>query len=115
MNTISRKDFFKQVGAIGTAAAGLAVFVSACGGGGDSTPATAPDPCNDLSNLTETDLVMRRNVNYITQTEIPEQRCDNCQLFKQPEAGSSCGGCLLFKGPVTNAGWCSSWIEKPSV
>lgn len=113
-DTINRKDFLKQFGLMGVAAVGATTLITACGGSEQeaAAPAASVDPCNDLTGLTENDLQMRANVNYVTETEIPEERCDNCQLYTQPNGG--CGGCLLFAGPVTAAGWCSSWVIKQS-
>lgn len=110
-SSINRKDFLKRFGLMGVAAVGASSLITACGGGSDSAaPATSSvDPCTDITGLSESDLQMRANVNYIEVTEIPEQRCDNCQLYTQPTNGG-CGGCLLFAGPVTAAGWCSSWV-----
>ncbi|KPP95250.1 MAG: high potential FeS protein [Bacteroidetes bacterium HLUCCA01] len=116
-NALNRKEFLKKFSLMGVAAVGASTLITACGGGGEQTEtaqapaASAADPCTDVSGLTENDLQMRANVNYVEQTEIPEQRCDNCQLYKQPENGG-CGGCLLFAGPVTAAGWCSSWVPN---
>lgn len=115
-NSINRKQFLKQFGLVGVAAVGASTILSACGGGSEESAAgqaaaTAPvDPCKDTAGLSEQDLAMRNNIGYIEKTEIPEQRCDNCQLYKQPENG--CGGCLLFNGPVTADGWCNSWVTN---
>lgn len=111
--SLNRKDFLKQFGLMGVAVVGATTLITACGGGETPAPAEVPaaaavDPCTDTTGLTETDLTLRRNLNYIEETTIAEQRCDNCQLYKAPENG--CGGCLLFAGPVTAAGWCSSWV-----
>jgi hypothetical protein len=110
--SLNRKDFIKQVGAIGLTFVGASTLLQACGSDGEQAQSVAPDPCKSTSGLTDADLAMRKNLNYIEQTEIPDQRCDNCQLYKDPEAGAACGGCLLFAGPVTAAGWCSSWVIK---
>lgn len=109
-NTVSRKDFFKQFGLIGITAVGAGALLTACGGGG-SEKATV-DPCNDLTGLTQGDLDMRNNLEYVTASTVEGQNCANCQLLKAPEGGSSCSGCLLFKGPVTQEGWCKSWVVK---
>lgn len=93
---------------MGIAVAGASTILSACGGGSETTP----DPCKDVSGLTEQDKALRSNFNYVEKTENPAQRCDNCQLYKLPENGSTCGGCMLFNGPVTAEGWCSSWVLK---
>ena len=108
-NSIDRKQFLKQFGLVGVAAVGASTLLSACGGGSESEPAAAVDPCKDTSGLTEQDLAMRNNLGYVEESEIADQHCTNCQLFKKPENGG-CGGCLLFNGPVTDQGWCNSWV-----
>jgi hypothetical protein len=115
MDSLNRKDFLKKFGLMGVAAVGATTLITACGGGEQQpapapAPAAAAEPCNDLSGLTEQDLQLRANVEYVTETAIPEQRCDNCQLYTAPNGG--CGGCLLFAGPVTAAGWCTAWVVK---
>lgn len=49
---------------------------------------------------------------YVHTSEIPDQLCNNCQLYtgKDDEAW---GPCAIFPGQVVNAqGWCKSWIKK---
>ena len=106
-NSINRKDFFKKMSVAGLGAVGVTSLISACGG-----ETAKADPCNDLTGLSEADLTMRNNLGYITKTEKPAERCDNCQLYTVPAENSTCGGCLLFKGPVTADGWCNSWVIK---
>jgi hypothetical protein len=117
MSSINRKDFLKQFGLVGVSAIGASTLLAACGGGGESasaeqqSTAASVDPCRDTSSLTQADKDLRANFGYIEETEIAEQNCSNCQLYKQPENGG-CGGCLLFNGPVTANGWCKSWVTN---
>lgn len=116
MSSINRKDFLKQFGLVGVSAIGASTLLAACGGGGESPSSeqastTSVDPCSDTSSLSQADKDLRANLGYVDSTEIAEQRCDNCQLYKQPENGG-CGGCLLFNGPVTADGWCKSWVTN---
>jgi len=117
MSSLNRKEFLKQFGLVGVTAIGASTLLAACGGGGESASsdqqaAAAPvDPCRDTSSLSQADKDLRANLGYVEDTEIAEQRCDNCQLYKQPENGG-CGGCLLFNGPVTANGWCKSWVTN---
>ena len=110
-NSIDRKQFLKQFGLVGVAAVGASTLLSACGGGSESESAAAVDPCKDTSGLTEQDLAMRNNLGYVDKSETPDQFCSNCQLLKKPENGG-CSGCLLFNGPVTDEGWCNSWVTN---
>lgn len=117
MSSLNRKEFLKQFGLVGVSAIGASTLLAACGGGGESASsdqqaaATPADPCRDTSSLTQADKDLRTNLGYVEDTENAEQRCDNCQLYKQPENGG-CGGCLLFNGPVTSNGWCKSWVTN---
>jgi hypothetical protein len=108
---MDRKDFFKQFGLMGAAAVGAGALLTACGGG----ESAAVDPCTDLSGLAQGDLDMRNNLGYVAKSTTEGQNCTNCQLLKAAEAGSSCNGCLLFKGPVTAEGWCKNWVAKATV
>lgn len=120
MSDLSRKDFLKKLGLAGVAGVGATSFLTACGGGsseeGDSSSAsesTGAAPCNDTSGLTDADINLREETfKYVNETPYPEKRCDNCQLYIEPEAGSQCGGCSLFKGPVAPGGYCNSWAKK---
>ena len=57
---------------------------------------------------------MRGALQYIDVTELPDKRCDNCQLYIEPEGTSACGACKILKGPVTAGGHCTSWAAKPA-
>jgi hypothetical protein len=118
-NKITRKSFLRNISVLGATAFGASTLITACGGSESETErapetTTAPaDPCGDTSGLSESDLNMRRNLQYVHETPIPEQRCDNCQLWIEPENGE-CGGCALFRGPVNPNGWCNSWVPMQS-
>jgi hypothetical protein len=120
---LSRKSFLKNISVIGATAFGASALITACGGSEQETqPATdtdtspdaagtQADPCADTSNLSEADLNMRRNLQYVHETPEPDEYCSNCQLWIEPENGE-CGGCTLFRGPVNPNGWCISWVEQ---
>ncbi len=98
---ISRKDFLKRVTVVGSALSAAVIAVQGCGG--------APsDPCKG----SQVDVQMRTNLKYVDASADPAKMCSNCQLYKQPEAGSACGGCQLFGGTVTKNGYCMSWAQK---
>ncbi len=73
------------------------------------TKETGPDPCNNLSALSEKDLDARKKLGYVKESPIAEKTCDKCKLWLPPAAGKQCGGCMLFKGPVYTAGYCTYW------
>lgn len=68
------------------------------------------DGCNDLSGLTEREISMRDQLNYIAQSEDPKQVCKNCRFWLPAQPGDNCGGCQLIKGPIHPNGWCKSWM-----
>lgn len=118
----SRRDFLLRASALGAAAIGGGSLLAACGGKEPASdmPATSSDAapavgdCNDLTGLTDAEKQMRGALQYVEVTDIPEKRCDNCQLYIAPEAGSPCGACKILKGPVAPAGHCTSWAPMPS-
>lgn len=120
MSNMSRKEFLRTLGFGFATVAGISA-INSCGGSdkkSDNTP-KMPEPvkknvgpCEDLSSLEESQKAIRDTFKYVTKSPNPEQVCTNCNFFKEPEAGSECGGCQLFTGPVTNEGYCSQWAQK---
>jgi hypothetical protein len=104
-NSISRKDFLKKVASVGAALSVAGVALQGCG---------ESDPCTDVSGLMPADFQARKSFNYVEKTADATKNCANCQLYKAPEGGAKCGGCLLFKGNVTANGYCTSWAQKIS-
>jgi hypothetical protein len=89
-------------------------IVSACGPESNSEEANTKqsasiDPCEDLSQLSDTDLQIRKGFGYVEQSPIDESHCRNCNLWKPPAEGLACGGCTLFKGPVYDQAYCTYW------
>ncbi len=105
----SRRTFLRGLLSAGAAGLGVGALVSACGGGSEKVIAT---PCADLSDLTEQQIAVRENFDYVSETPYPEKRCDNCQFYVPAKAGESCGGCQLFAGPVAAEGYCTSWVQR---
>ncbi len=116
--SIDRKDFFKKVSLFGISAIGASTLLKACGGSDEAPAPTVEaeeiDPCADLTGLSESDIAMRESLQYVAETPNPEERCDNCQLWIEPEAGSPCGGCQIMAGPFHPGGWCISWVPMTS-
>jgi FtsP/CotA-like multicopper oxidase with cupredoxin domain len=118
----SRRDFLQRASALGVAAVGGSSLLAACGGNEQTTPeapatssdAAAEGGCSDLTGLTEQEIQMRNALQYVDETDIPDKRCDNCQLYIPPEGGAACGACKILKGPVAPAGHCTSWAALPS-
>lgn len=120
--TISRKEFFQKCALMGLAVTGGASLLAACGGGESGSSGTAQkttaqtggaaDPCGDTTGLNDTDLQMRSNLKYVAKSAEEGKNCANCKFYLADQHGESCGGCQLFKGPVSPEGNCSSWFAK---
>ncbi len=119
---LTRRDFLLRASVLGAAAVGGSSVLAACGGkesapaqappAASETPATAAAGCNDLTGLTDQEKQMRTALKYVDVTPEAAKRCDNCQLYIEPEGGAPCGGCKILKGPVAPAGYCTSWAAK---
>lgn len=116
----SRREFIQHLALLGTAGAAAPLFLSACGGGdareqpagGNATTAEAGFSCDDLSGLTDAEIQMRENAQYVDDSPHEDRRCDNCQLFVEPAGGEQCGGCQVIKGPIHPLGWCNLWVAQ---
>lgn len=121
-NAISRKEFLQRLSLLGLSVFGAAGVLNSCGssdnGGGQTQkpvtppPAAEKDPCGDTTGLTETDLNIRKNFQYVAKSTDPSKVCDNCQFWKAPEAGAFCGGCQIIQGPMNPKGYCNQWLQK---
>ena len=74
--------------------------------------ATTVDPCDDLSGLSEEELKPRKSFGYVPESPLEESKCSNCKLWIPDQANETCGKCLLFKGPVYAAGYCTYWAPQ---
>jgi len=72
----------------------------------------AVDACNDLSDVSETDIALRQQLAYVAESPIADNHCNNCNLYLPAKANQPCGGCMLFKGPVYPSGYCTYWAPK---
>jgi hypothetical protein len=115
----SRRKFMKNIVQCGTVifAAG---FVGGCGRKEDSSTqkegeqkqAAYGSSCDDLSNISQSEIDKRDVYGYVDETPYPEFRCDNCSLYIPPGEEGNCGGCVLFEGPVFAAGYCDYWAPE---
>lgn len=110
----SRRDFLKRLGAAGVLGIGAGSVLSACGGGeagdqAESSESQAMASCMDTSGLTEQEISMRNSLEYVDQSPVADKNCANCSLYVQAEAGETCGGCSILKGPIHPDGYCISW------
>jgi hypothetical protein len=71
--------------------------------------AVAVDDCEDLSGVAPAELQKRKKLAYVSSSPIPDSNCGNCALHIPTKPGKNCGGCILFKGPVRDEGYCAYW------
>jgi len=79
---------------------------------GEQSPGAEVSECDDYSNVDEVNLRKREQLGYVKQTVNPDNTCSNCKLWIAPKEGQKCGGCMLFKGPVYNEGYCTYWAPQ---
>ncbi|ACU02583.1 MULTISPECIES: high-potential iron-sulfur protein [Pedobacter] len=70
--------------------------------------------CGDYSNVSPEELAKRKKLGYVEKSPDPERECQKCNLFIPKGAEKTCGGCILFKGPVNKEGSCTYWAEQVS-
>jgi len=75
----------------------------------ENKSASPIDPCKDFSTVSDSDLEARKKLGYVEDSPIENMTCDKCKLWILPPTDSTCGGCLLFKGPVYPSGYCTYW------
>lgn len=68
--------------------------------------------CDDLSKVQEVELKKRRSLGYTETSPISENLCSNCNLYIPPKDNQTCGGCILFKGPVLESAYCTYWAAQ---
>jgi len=118
-----RRTFLKNAFSAGLTVTGLAAFTTACNNATqeettESTAAeaassdTVVDDCADFSQVSESELEKRKALGYEEVTPFTDKQCDNCQLFIPAKEGKSCGGCMLFKGPVFDNAHCTYWAPQ---
>lgn len=120
-NQTSRREFLQRLTLLGTAGVVTPMVLSACGGDGDQSgeasgdgnTASASDfSCTDTSGLSEQEIQMRNNSEYVDDSPHDDKTCDNCQLYVEPAGGEQCGGCQVIKGPIHPKGYCNLWVAQ---
>src|SRR5690554_5596528 len=110
MKNSRRKFIHTCVGIIG---GGL--ILKSCGSGDKGEreeEAFTGDPCENMAGFSDEELAKRKQLGYVDKTPIPENRCDNCQLYIPAKSDKECGGCMLFKGPVYEEAYCTYWAPQ---
>lgn len=115
----SRRRFINQCAGHGAALLGTMLLLNSCGGNGKDKPAAGEeasgkpaDPCNDFTGVSAEELDKRKRMAYVDKSEVPGSSCGNCGLYIPWKDQATCGGCLLFKGPVHADGHCTQWVAK---
>lgn len=67
--------------------------------------------CMNTSGLSPEEKQPRTAFQYTDKSANPEQKCENCSLYK-PAAPNQCGGCQSIKGPIHPQGYCKLWTKK---
>jgi hypothetical protein len=110
--THTRKEFIGKC-----LAAGGLLFVGLVGLGGcgskknskQKEKSNAPKTCDDLSDVSKSEIKKRRSFGYVKKSRVQGSHCSNCKLYLPPNDDKSCGGCLLFDGPVEPDGYCMQY------
>jgi len=99
---LDRRSALKPLLALSAAAALPASFL-----------ACSKEPtCNDVSQLSETELRTRNEVaQYVEQTPDATKRCSSCAQFL-PAQPKQCGGCKVLRGPINPNGYCTLYALK---
>ncbi|MBX2923519.1 MAG: high-potential iron-sulfur protein [Chitinophagaceae bacterium] len=114
----SRRQFISQCAGHSAAFMGMMFLLNSCGGNNkpaakeENTAKPATDPCNDLTGVSAEELDKRKRMAYVDKSQMPGSSCGNCGLYIPWKDQTTCGGCLLFKGPVHAEGHCIQWVAK---
>jgi len=113
----SRRQFLEKCFSAGGVLLTGTLLLGSCGqnkdrdevSNGTNTPV---DSCDDLKAVGESDIAVREKLGYVQESPIADNQCHNCNLYLPPKTGQNCGGCMLFKGPVYAAAYCTYWAPK---
>lgn len=108
---LTRRDLLRRAALFGGVVACPALLQIGCksGGGGSTEPAAGA--CNDLTDVPDAEKTMRTTLNYVAESTTANQNCANCSLIQPAAEGSDCATCQLNLGPISDGGWCSSWVQ----
>lgn len=112
----SRRKFIRKCLFASSVFLGEALVLSSCGSGKpsqeDKKNASAGDPCDDLSAVSENEILKREKFGYVKESPIADNNCGNCGLYVPSEAEQACGKCMLFEGPVYSSAYCTYWAPQ---
>lgn len=116
VQNFSRRKFINKCVSTCSILFGGLIFLNSCDTGDSgkrdseaAAPGKSGDPCDDLSGIPEQELKKRESLGYVKKTPNPQTHCGNCALFIPAGEDDTCGGCLLFEGPVQFNGYCVQW------
>jgi hypothetical protein len=105
----SRRAFLTRLG-LGAVSIGAIAAVQACGksgGAGGEAP-----KCDDMTGVDDAAKATRTSLKYVDKSVEAGKSCKVCMQYIAPEGGAACGGCKLFKGPVSADGYCAGFAAK---
>lgn len=74
--------------------------------------ATSVGSCDDFTGVSKAEIEKRKELGYVKESPIPDNQCDNCNLYIPQGTEKACGGCMLFDGPVQALGYCTYWAPQ---
>ncbi|XOV94912.1 MAG: high-potential iron-sulfur protein [Bacteroidota bacterium] len=104
-NFFDRRQFIQQ----SLSAFGFGCLVASCTAPAKKEATYQLKSCQDLSQVSESELAKRKQFAYQIKASDPLKKCRDCKLYLPPKPGESCGSCSLFKGPVEAEGSCTYW------
>lgn len=110
----SRRKFVGKCLGIGTSLFGGFLMISSCNTppGKEDKKTSSSGDCDDLSGISKEEIEKRERVGYVNESTVPGSDCGNCALHIPPDSNATCGGCVLFKGPVKETGYCTQYVAK---
>ena len=112
----SRKEFLSKCVHTGSILLGSLTLLDSCD---DKKPASADkkesaskNVCEDFSSVSKAEMEKRAKFGYVDKSQVEGSFCGNCALFVPYKENQGCGDCLLFKGPVRQAGYCIQYAAK---
>lgn len=105
--SLNRREFLTRLG-LSAVAVGAVASLTGC----DKKEGGAAAKCDDTTGLDDGSKATRTSLKYVDKSTEAGKECKLCQQFVEPAGGAACGGCKLFKGTVSPAGYCSGFAAK---
>lgn len=100
----TRRQLIKTVCSLPAAAclAAIATTLTGCSSGKPQNNCGAPD---------EKNAGLRASLKY-TDNAASGPSCIDCAYFNSTNTTDACGQCVIFNGPASATGYCTSWSKK---